>query len=211
MAVLSAALISLFYLGDIELSSFAAIERAASPSAAAWHDSAMGFSTKAIFGAACLVSLFSAIRMLRLTQDDLLHVKAVHRVFGLSSALAILVAFVWAIKLGMPSHAHSVGGVFYFFYALLLTGFLTLFFKHLSTTQSGLAREALLFAIFLVMSPAMMIALLAILGNTELMPSFYVERGHAYQVAAAGALLIPIISAHMMAIFSDETRRYALN
>ncbi|WP_339344371.1 DUF2306 domain-containing protein [uncultured Alcanivorax sp.] len=181
-------------------------------SAASWHD---GFIVQSVFRYALVLAVLIQLALgLRLFLASEQGVRAQTR-----SPIAIIAAGLvsggilisWGCQLGMPRHEISLAGTFYFCAGVLQWLFCGLFAAQAWRRQWGKMREALFLVLGMAMAPALLATFMWLLAMINIVPEIYREAGHGYQMAAAVALVLPILAGHMYTMLSVETKRYAVN
>ncbi len=180
-------------------------------SAAEWHDGIFTNALPLLFVGLLAVFMFLAARLLTATPAALAQMTLAPK-WLLATGLALAAVFFnWAWQLGMPSHSHSLAGVFYAGAAVLLLVFVLLSTRAAARQRFGKMKEWLWFAAPLAASPGIMVALLYVINAINLVPEPYRQQGHGYQLAAGAALFVAVFIGHVLAIYSAETKRYAVN
>lgn len=202
MGVLSASL-----LLTNGLSGSSITKSVAMASAAQAHD-ASALGPLGLLAFACLIAtMIAGIRLLASPKG----VSAGTRATIASGLLASMALLALGYSIGMPSHAHSVAGSAYTFNGLLMLVVVAWGAYYVRANDPAKAREICWFIVLLSMSPALTYAFMYFFDAIDLVPSPFDEKGHGYQLAAALGLILPTIAAHLRAVYSQETRRYAVN
>lgn len=132
--------------------------------------------------------------------------RGVRRLFYISAIAAGLQQIIWGYQLGEPSMAVTSGGGFYFVSGTSLAGFamLALFFQRRGNNH--LWHETMMFAVNFAFAPALLLWGVALWHWLDVIPAFYVARGHGYILAAGAAILIPTFTGFVLMMTSRETR-----
>lgn len=180
-------------------------------SALVWHDTIFESVWHYMFFIATSLVIVFSIRELMFTQDGLNNHRHYWVIIVIASLVGSLIQLMWGFRLGLPTQEYSLAGSFYA-YSGLLQFFFTLFFIYRSSIKQLTAmKEALWFVLLLALAPAIKVLVLYVIHIFTLVPELYIAGGHGYQLAAAFALLVPVLSGLLIAVYSAETKRYEIN
>lgn len=181
-------------------------------SAAQWHDAVVSHSLLryGLF-AAMAMQLFLGMRLFLTNEQNVRSQTLARMAVTTAGVISGGIMLTWGYQLGMPRHEVSLAGAFYAFVGGMQILFNLLFAWQAQRLELGKMREALCLVLVSAMAPAIMVFMLWLNGATNLVPDIYREAGHGYQMAAAFALFLPVFIGHLYAMFSAETRRYAVN
>ncbi len=131
-------------------------------------------------------------------------------IFYVSAILGGLQQILWGLQLGDPVMAVTSGGGFYIVSGLSLTGFavLALFFQ--SRGRENLWHEIMVFAVNFAFAPALIVWGHGLWYLLDVIPTFYLERGHGYVLGAGAAILTPTFNGFIGMMTSRETQSRAL-
>lgn len=132
--------------------------------------------------------------------------RGVRWLFYVSAIAAGVQQIIWGFQLGEPSMAVTSGGGFYLVSGASLAGFalLALFFQRRG--QDSLWHEAMVFAVHFAVAPALLLWGITLWHWLDVIPAFYIARGHGYVLAAGAAILIPTFTWFLLMMTSRETR-----
>ncbi|MBZ0334000.1 DUF2306 domain-containing protein [Marinobacter sp. AL4B] len=187
------------------------MQQQAPASAALWHDAILNSSLPALLLIVLAALLATAARLLTATPEKLQKMWLEPKVLLAAGAVTGIIFLRWGWQLGMPSHTHSLAGVFYTAAGIFLIWFLAMVARAIHSQRFGKMKEWLWFASLFAASPGVLYGLLYVVNAINLVPEPYRQQGHGYQLAAGAALLVPVFFGHIFAIYSAETKRYAVN
>jgi len=124
--------------------------------------------------------------------------------------LLSLIFLFWAFQLGLPTHARSLAGSAYAVMGVLLFCFIGLYGAMIYSGLWARAREFLWFVILLSAGPALGYATLMSMAIVGWVPIEYVKQGDAYELAMIVSVFYPVLIAFMIAVYSKETKQYAI-
>lgn len=132
--------------------------------------------------------------------------RGVRWLFYISAVAAGGQQIIWGYQLGEPSMAVTSGGGFPFVSGASLAGFalLALFFQRRG--KDDLWHEAMVFAVTFAFAPALLLWGIVLWHWLDVIPAFYIARGHGYILAAGAAILIPTFTGFVLMMTSRETR-----
>ncbi|MEQ9546911.1 MAG: DUF2306 domain-containing protein [Marinobacter sp.] len=181
-------------------------------SAAAWHDEVITASAlRYVLVLAVMIQLVVGMRLFLASEQGVRSQTMAPMVIVAGGVISGGILISWGYQLGMPRHEISLAGVFYFYAGILqwlLGGF---FAAQVWRQQLGKMREALCLVLGMAMAPAIMSLGLWGMAMADTVPPIYREAGHGYLAAASFGLFLPITVGHLYAMFSAETKRYAVN
>lgn len=134
------------------------------------------------------------------------HSRRARQLFYASAIAAGLQQLVWGWQLGEPSMAVTAGGGFYSVSGLSLAGFALLALHFQLRGNERLWREAMVFAVNFAFAPALLLWGHVLWQALDVIPAYYVARGHGYVLAAGAAILTPTFTGFVRMMSSRETR-----
>lgn len=181
-------------------------------SAASWHDSVVNASSlRYVMVFAVMAQLLVGMRLFLANEQGIRKQAWAPKVIVVASLISGGILISWAYQLGIPRHEISQAGVFYFYTGVLQCLLSAFFAAQAWRQQLGKMREALCLVLGMAAAPAIMISALWVMALADTVPAVYRETGHGYLAAASLGLFLPIIVGHLYAMFSAETKRYAVN
>jgi hypothetical protein len=160
---------------------------------------------------ASVVILMVGIHLQMLVQSENAPAKGLAALVTFCGCLVSVTFLYWAFQLGLPTHAHSLAGSTYAVMGVLLFLFIALYSTRIYCGLWGAARESLWFVILLAAGPALGYAILMILPTLDWVPAEYVAQGDAYELAMIISVFLPVFLAFMIAVYSQETKQYAVH
>jgi len=161
----------------------------------------------AVFGLAISAAILSGIWLM--TRDETSRIA--RNIFYASALLAGVQQMIWGYQLGEPSMAVTSGGGFYIVSGLSLTGFTLMALVFQMRGSDHLWHEIMVFAVNFAFAPA-----LALWGHglwylLDVIPQFYLERGHGYVLSVGAAILTPTFNGFIGMMTSRETQSRAIS
>ena len=102
--------------------------------------------------------------------------------------------------------AVTAGGGFYSVSGLSLAGFALLALRFQLRGDERLWRETMVFAVNFAFAPALLLWGHLLWQALDVIPAYYVARGHGYVLAAGAAILTPTFTGFVQMMSSRETR-----
>ncbi|MDG1168995.1 MAG: DUF2306 domain-containing protein [Sulfitobacter sp.] len=132
-------------------------------------------------------------------------------VFYVSAVAAGVQQVLWGLQLGEPSMAVTSGGGFYIVSGLSLAMFalLAVFFQ--MQGRDHLWHEIMVFAVNFAFAPALIVWGHGLWYLLDVIPAFYIDRGHGYVLAAGAAILTPTFNGFIGMMTSRETQSRAIS
>jgi hypothetical protein len=181
-------------------------------SAAQWHGLVFGNAVLPWLAAsATSVILIAGMYLQILVQHEKTPAKSLATLVTVCGFILSLIFLNWAFQLGLPTHAHSLAGSAYAVTGVLLFLFVSLYASMLYSGLWARAREFLWFVILLSAGSALGYVSLISLSALAWVPNEYVEQGDGYELAMIIGVFFPVLIAFMIAVYSQETRRYAVH
>lgn len=133
------------------------------------------------------------------------------RVFYVSAIAAAAQQLLWGYQLGEPKTAVTSGGGFYLMSGVSLLCFtlLALYFER--GGNSNMWHEVMVFAVNFAFAPALFLWGQTLLYYLDVIPQYYIDRGHGYVLAAGMAILTPTFNGFIGLLTSRETLSRALS
>ncbi|MDY7024975.1 MAG: DUF2306 domain-containing protein [Pseudomonadota bacterium] len=166
-----------------------------------------------VFGAGLLLLTSLALIFYFWSLSQLRQARFSKRTFAgltISTLMTIGCLLYLGSNLGWPTHEAPVGGVFYVLTASFLLFFLFRYLLQWRNKAYGKLQETLVFLGLFTVAPGLMQLLLSTISVSNLIPATYAAQGHGYQIAAAAALVIPMLIGHLSSMFSGETQRHSV-
>ncbi len=132
-------------------------------------------------------------------------------IFYVSAILGGLQQILWGLQLGDPVMAVTSGGGFYIVSGLSLTGFAVLALLFQSRGRENLWHEIMVFAVNFAFAPALIVWGHGLWYLLDVIPTFYLERGHGYVLGAGAAILTPTFNGFIGMMTSRETQSRVLS
>ena len=158
------------------------------------------------FGVAVSAAIVSGIWLM--TRDE--QSRIARMVFYVSAVLAGLQQMVWGFQLGEPSMAVTSGGGFYLVSGVSLLGFTLLAIYFEQRGKANLWHEVMVFAVNFAFAPAILLWGHALWYALDVIPQYYIDRGHGYVLAAGAAVLAPTFNGYIGLLTSRETQSRAI-
>lgn len=161
----------------------------------------------AVFGIAISAAIISGIWLMIRDETS----KVMRGVFYISAIWAGVQQMIWGYQLGEPSMAVTAGGGFYIVSGLTLTVFtlFALFFQ--MRGREHMWHEIMVFAVNFAFAPALLIWGHGLWYLLDVIPTFYIDRGHGYVLAAGAAILTPTFNGYIGMMTSRETQSRAIS
>jgi hypothetical protein len=118
---------------------------------------------------------------------------------------------IWGVQLGEPSMAVTSGGGFYIVSGLSLTAFTLLAVYFQMRGRAHLWHEVMVFAVNFAFAPALLLWGHGLWYLLDVIPEFYIDRGHGYVLAAGAAILTPTFNGFIGIMTSRETQSRAIS
>jgi len=156
----------------------------------------------AFFGIVIAAAIMSGMwLMMRDDKSSLVRI-----VFYVSAILAGVQQIVWGVQLGEPVMAVTSGGGFYIVSGVSLTGFALLALYFQSRGRENMWHEVMIFAVNFAFAPALIVWGHGFWHLLDVIPEFYMDRGHGYVLAAGAAILTPTFNGFIGMMTSRETQ-----
>lgn len=127
-------------------------------------------------------------------------------VFYVSAILGGIQQIVWGLQLGEPAMAVTSGGGFYIVSGLSLAGFAMLALYFQNRGRENMWHEIMIFAVNFAFAPALIVWGHGLWYLLDVIPAFYIDRGHGYVLAAGAAILTPTFNGFIGMMTSRETQ-----
>ena len=161
----------------------------------------------AAFGFAIAAAILSGVWLMIRDETS----RAARQLFTVSAVAAGVQQFVWGYQLGEPSMAVTAGGGFYFVSGASLAGFALLALYFQKQGNERLWHEMMVFAVNFAFAPALLLWGHVLWHWLDVIPAFYILRGHGYILAAGAAILTPTFNGFIHMMTSRETRSRAIS
>lgn len=178
----------------------------------------LGWLTGGIDGRLLIVFLMATAVLMLAAWSQLINLRAgieskpmTTPLINISAAIAAALALYWGYRLGMPSHAHSVGGAGFALLGLLLAFFLLQLSWAQRQGNQGTTVEWLQFLLLSATTPALLLINLWLLDLTGAVPSPYLGKGAGYELVTISAVFTPVLIGFLMSVYSAETNRYRIS
>ncbi len=210
LAAAAAVLTSLaIYLGSAGLGDWT-VAQVIAPASTLAADAALytGKSLQtAAFGILIAAAIISGIWLMIRDESSQL----ARNVFYISAILAGVQQMIWGVQLGEPSMAVTSGGGFYIVSGLSLTAFTLLAVYFQMRGRAHLWHEVMVFAVNFAFAPALLLWGHGLWYLLDVIPEFYIDRGHGYVLAAGAAILTPTFNGFIGIMTSRETQSRAIS
>lgn len=127
-------------------------------------------------------------------------------VFYVSAVLGGVQQIVWGLQLGEPAMAVTSGGGFYIVSGVSLTAFALLALYFQSRGREHMWHEIMIFAVNFAFAPALIVWGHGLWYLLDVIPAFYIDRGHGYVLGAGAAILTPTFNGFIGMMTSRETQ-----
>lgn len=118
---------------------------------------------------------------------------------------------VWGFQLGEPSMAVTAGGGFYMVSGVSLLAFAALALYQQVRGYENKWHESMIFAVNFAFAPALVIWGHALWYTLDVIPEYYINRGHGYVLAVGIAVLMPSFNGFIEMMTSRETKSRAIS
>jgi hypothetical protein len=160
-----------------------------------------------VFSAATCAAILSGMWLL---MNDAANRRA-RNIFYVGAVISGLIQLSWGWQLGEPSLKVIAGGGFYTISGISLLGFALVALWAERRGREAWWRELMVYGVNFAFAPALLLWMHAIWYALGVVPQRYVDIGHAYILAAGGAILSPTLHGLFGAFTSTETRSRAIN
>ena len=183
------------------------------PPAIEWHDQIFSGLRPLLFCLAMTVLIASSAQALAAGINRLADMHKTHLAIVGSGVLTAALLISWGVQLGRPGNTVIMGGTFYLYTGTLLLMFVGLFAKRCFLTRDSANRiaEMLWFVFAFALAPAVFYLSMIVVEALSFVPEAYHVTGDGYQLAVAIALTLPPFIGHFAALFSNETKRFAVS
>lgn len=183
------------------------------PSAIEWHDQIFADARPLLLCLSLSILIAGCAMGLSAPREKLASMRKLHGLVVISGLASCAILMSWGIELGLPSKTVIMGGTLYWFASVLILLFLAAYaWRSLARNDSSdRIAEMLWFVFAFAMAPAMFYLSMHIIAATSFIPQAYYVSGDGYQLAVAVGLTLPPLIGLLAAIFSNETRKYAMN
>lgn len=161
----------------------------------------------ALFGLAISGAILSGIWLM--IRDE--HSRIARWVFYVCAIGAGVQQMLWGFALGEPSMAVTSGGGFYLVSGLSLFGFTLLAMYFERRGNNNMWQELMVFAVNFAFAPAIVLWGHALWYYLDVIPQYYVDRGHGYILATGAAILTPTFNGFIGLLTSRETQSRAIS
>lgn len=161
----------------------------------------------AVFGFAISATIISGIWLMVRDETS----RFARHIFYVSALVAGLQQMLWGYQLGEPSMAVTAGGGFYIVSGLSLSIFTLIAFYFQSREREHMWHESMILAISFAFAPAMVLWAHGLWYQLDVIPNFYIDRGHGYVLAAGAAILIATFNGFISMMTSRETQSRAIS
>ncbi len=192
------------YIGSAGLSSWS-VAQAVAPASTLAAEAALyagkGLQTAA-FGILIAAAILSGMYLMMRDETS----RLARRVFYVSAILGGAQQIIWGLQLGEPSMAVTAGGGFYLVSGVSLAGFALLALYFQTRGREHLWHEIMIFAVNFAFAPAIIVWGHGLWYLLDVVPQFYMDRGHGYVLAAGAAILTPTFNGFIGMMTSRETQ-----
>lgn len=161
----------------------------------------------ALFGIAISAAIISGIWVMVRDETSML----ARNIFYVSAVAAGLQQMVWGYELGEPSMAVTSGGGFYLVSGISIFAFALIAFYFQKRGKEHLWHETMIFAVNFAFAPALVLWGHGLWYLLDVIPPFYIDRGHGYVLAVGGAILTPTFNGFIGMMTSRETQSRAIS
>ncbi len=197
------------YVGSAGLSEWT-VAQAVAPASTLAAEAALyaGKSVQtAVFGLFVAAAIASGLWLM--IRDE--NTRVMRNIFYVSAILAGVQQIAWGLQLGEPSMAVTSGGGFYIVSGLSLAGFALLALYFQVRGRAHLWHEVMVFAVNFAFAPALIVWGHGLWYVLDVIPQFYLDRGHGYVLAAGAAILTPTFNGFIGMMTSRETQARAIS
>jgi len=156
----------------------------------------------AAFGIAISAAIISGIWLM--VRDETSRIA--RNIFYVSAVWAGVQQMAWGYQLGEPSMAVTAGGGFYIVSGLSLTAFALVALYFQTRNREHIWHETMVFAVNFAFAPALIIWAHGLWYLLDVIPPYYIDRGHCYVLAAGAAILTPTFNGFIGMMTSRETQ-----
>lgn len=210
LAASAAVLTSLaIYMGTAGLGNWT-VAQAIAPASTLAADAALYADNSlqtAAFGIAISAAIISGICLMIRDENS----RIARNVFYVSAVWAGLQQMAWGYQLGEPNMSVTAGGGFYIVAGLSLTVFALVALYYQTQGREHMWHEMMIFAVNFTFAPALILWGHGLWYMLDVIPAFYIDRGHGYVLAAGAAILTPTFNGFIAMMTSRETRSRAIN
>lgn len=164
-------------------------------------------SQTAIFGMAISAAIISGIWLM--IRDEASQIA--RKIFYVSALAAGLQQVLWGYQLGEPAMAVTAGGGFYIVSGVSLFGFTAFALYHQIRGRAHMWHETMIFAVNFAFAPALVLWGHGVWYLLDVIPTFYIDRGHGYVLSAGAAILTPTFNGFIGMLTSRETQSRAIS
>lgn len=187
------------------------VERMVPPAPLGWIIQVVDGHMLMLFASGSVILALSAWALLVNVRNGCEGRPLVTHLVRISGVIVAALALYGGYRLGMPSHAHSLAGGGAALFGVLLIFFLLQFTRAQRRSDRGQVVEWLQFLLLSTTTPALLMINLWLLDMTGAVPPLYLGSGAGYELAAIGALFVPVLVGFLLSVYSAETNRYRIS
>jgi hypothetical protein len=161
----------------------------------------------AAFGIAISAAILSGIWLMIRDESS----RVARNIFYISAVTAGLQQMAWGYQLGEPMMAVTSGGGFYIVSGLSLSVFTLVALYYQVRGREHMWHETMIFAVNFAFAPALLLWGHGLWYLMDVIPDFYLDRGHGYVLAAGAAILTPTFNGFIGMMTSRETQSRAIS
>lgn len=159
------------------------------------------------FGIAISAAITSGIWLMIYDENS----RRARNIFYVSALIAGLQQLIWGYQMGEPSMAVTSGGGFYSVSGLSLILFTVIAWYFQERGRNAMWHETMVFAVNFTFAPALLLWAHGLWYQLDVIPAFYLDRGHGYVLAAGAAILLPTFNGFIAMMTSRETLSRAIS